>query len=242
MIGVQPVVPVPSDERNDLAAGESMVDETASAAAEAVRLAEQERKQREQRAIQEQLALEESRREEERKQIEEAFAKAREKGFAEGLAEGEREGQVALMEAKERLDKLARELEAKLEAGLAGMEEGAVAIVYEAVCKIIGETVITPAGVAAQVQQLLAREHSCDALTVRLHPVDLELVRGHEGIPPGGGRSINWVEDVSFAAGGCSVEGTSGRLEARLDSQLNRIKEALLAAHRPAVSIGSGAQ
>jgi flagellar assembly protein FliH len=164
------------------------------------------------------------------RELDEAFSAAREQGYQEGYQAGEQAAHEALSEAQSRLEALGAELAAARARLWEEIEPEAVALVFEAICKVFGATIAASDGVAAQLAQVAAMANGARPLRVRLHPHDVELMRQR----PTAGMEIEWVADASLTAGGCIVESQRGSLEARLDQQLADIRSALLAHYRPA--------
>lgn len=171
--------------------------------------------------------------------------KGREEGLAEGRQqaqdtardEAQREAKAQLeQELKTRQDKHAKEQAEKwrsLATALAqqaqGLREQLEAEVTEwtfaAVTRLLGQR--PPEQVAAAVRQVLAEAKLDEPLTVLLHPQDLPAVQGED-----------WPAQVRFAAdehvklGGCRVQSAHQTLDARLEVQLELLREALDAARK----------
>jgi flagellar assembly protein FliH len=160
----------------------------------------------------------------------------RQRGLQEGRAAGREESQQAFAAELARVRSIAGKLSESLAAGIGGMEDLAVAIAFEAVCKILGEAAMTQDGVRAQVRQAAAHAINKEHVVVRLHAADLSALRATGALnailPPG--KAVSWVADDSIELGGCLVETDGGTLDARLETQLERMRIALLAARRQA--------
>ena len=163
----------------------------------------------------------------------------RQRGLQEGRAAGREESQQAFAAELARVRSIAGKLSDALASGIGDMEDLAVAIAFEAVCKVLGETAITLDGVRAQVRQAATHAKNKEGLVVRLHAADLSALRNAGALnailPPG--KAVSWVADDSIELGGCVVETDGGGLDARLETQLERMRTALLAARRQAISI-----
>ena len=163
----------------------------------------------------------------------------RQRGLQEGRAAGREESQQAFASELARVRSIAGRLSDALAAGIGTTEDLAVAIAFEAVCKVLGEAAMTQEGVRAQVRQAATHLKNKERLMVRLHAADLSALRDAGALnvllPPG--KTIAWVADDSIELGGCVVESDGGGLDARLETQLERMRDALLAARRQAASI-----
>jgi len=177
---------------------------------------------------------------------ERGLVEGREAGRAESAARA-RDSQAAAEERLARLDVLAASMEGELARRLAGAEEELLALCHAVVCRILGEQLVTRAGVAHCVAQAVreagGREISDaggkEALAVHVHPRDLELL-GSSGVPGDElpapavlAGAVRWVADERVRLGGCLVRSAEGTLDARLETQLEAL-HALLRGARPA--------
>ncbi|HYD79891.1 MAG TPA: FliH/SctL family protein [Paucimonas sp.] len=179
---------------------------------------------------QRQKAIEEEKREQERQKLEQAYKEEQARGYQDGFNQGDEDARRSFLEAQERLEAITAKLEETLAQGIANIEDMAVAIVFAAVCKILGDAMVTREGVIAQVRQVMARVRERGALLIRLHPTDLELVQERNVFGVGAkSMEITWVADDSLSIGGCVVETAGGEFDARLDMQLEQIRNALAA-------------
>jgi flagellar assembly protein FliH len=163
----------------------------------------------------------------------------RQRGLQEGRAAGQEESRQAFATELARVRSVAGKLSEALASGIGGMEDLAVAIAFEAVCKVLGEAAITAEGMRAQVKQAVACAKNKERLVIRLHAADLSALRDAGALnailPPD--TTVSWVVDSSIELGGCIVETDGGGLDARLETQIERMRDALLAARRQATSI-----
>jgi flagellar assembly protein FliH len=171
---------------------------------------------------------------------ERAADEARVRGHAEGVEQGRAE---ALREAREQGDAATRALAAvatRAEREIEGMHDVIVGIAFEAVCKMLGARALERDAVAAMVREVVARVKQDEAILVRLHPQDCALLRGLAG-DIGGERNfkVELVADEKIALGGCMVETEGGLLDARIETQMERLRAALLEARRPSTGSGS---
>ncbi|NHZ89931.1 hypothetical protein F2P45_13045 [Massilia sp. CCM 8733] len=162
--------------------------------------------------------------------------KARELGRQRGLEEGRQSGAE---EAKKtfgaelaRVRSIADALQQATVSGFKGLEDMAVAIAFEAVCKMMGSAAVTREGIHALVSEAAAHAVSSEKVVVRLHPGDLAALREagalDDALPSG--TLVSWSGDKNVALGGCIVETESGELDARLETQLERLRATLISA------------
>lgn len=160
----------------------------------------------------------------------------RQRGLQEGRTAGAEEARKEFATAVARVHAIAEKLEQLSVVGVPVLEEAAVAIAFEAVCKIIGEAAPARETVLGIVREAASHVHTTQRLTIHLHPADLELLQGTGmdmfSILPGDPGRITWIADQQIDVGGVIVTSDAGDLDARLETQLVRLKAALLAARQ----------
>ncbi|MBE7367192.1 FliH/SctL family protein [Ramlibacter pallidus] len=170
---------------------------------------------------------------------EEGLALGREAAQAEGrkaLEAARAEAIRPLEEKSRRLENAAAALEAQAQAYGAAAEEELVALCYEVLGRLLGQALATPAGLQAQVRQLLATSGRSGEISVHVHPEDLQLVeQARSGdasdASDAGGRRLRYVADDRVALGGCVLRGGgAGEVDARLETILQQCKDAFLGA------------
>jgi len=158
-------------------------------------------------------------------------------GKEAGLLSGDAEGREAYTAGLRQLEDLAQSLNRNVELSLSEAEDMVVSIVFESVCKIVGDALTTKDGVAAVVREAINRTRGKSALVIRVNPFDLELIE--ESAAFGIASEADWRGDDSVTMGGCMIDSEYGTLDARIDVQLNQLKRALLAArHKPVDDLG----
>ncbi|MWL90524.1 FliH/SctL family protein [Cupriavidus sp. SW-Y-13] len=181
---------------------------------------------------------------------EEGFARGQREGLAEAAQQVEQATREAVESAQAEL-RSAREAERqRIDAALAEhaaltrhvleqvqqhvtgamrqIEEQAVAIAYEAVCRIVGDAAVEADAVRTIVTRALAELDGKPALGVRLHPRDLATLQAS---PDGqallqGFAAVSWTADHGVSMGGCMVDSAAGTLDARLEVQLLALGQA----------------
>lgn len=190
----------------------------------------------------------------------EGLARGREEGrrlgVADGMAEAKSRVDAAIREAGEaaerdaarrraladgaveaKLAALARvqaELAGAAEARLAALESDAVELAFAAVCRIVGDDAERHALVRDLVATALRGRGRGRLLRVRVAPADFAALQSTAPTDPRGHEApVEWVADAALGSPGCIVESDSGELDARLETQLARLRELWAAAARP---------
>lgn len=157
---------------------------------------------------------------------------AQQQGYAAGLEQAREEIARQAETQEKRWLTLQQTIEQGLRVSGERIEEEAAAIAFEAVCKLMGEKATEVEGVLAMVRHVLARVRQDDGVSVRLNPAALALLGQEEELPELlGGVRVHWIGDETIKAG-CVIEAAVGQFDARLDLQLERLREALVAAWR----------
>lgn len=168
-----------------------------------------------------------------------AGAKAgRKRGFEEGVKTGQEQGRAATLAEHQshvaRFESLLEHMAQTIPRQLKDGEDDIVALAFTVVCRLLGETAHTRAGIAALLRQAVAGLRAGPLLVVRMHPADLALVRTEPALAalmarlegPGG---VQWRADEDAVLGGCMLESVHGELDARLHTQMVRLRDHLLA-------------
>ena len=153
-------------------------------------------------------------------------------GYAEGLAQGEQAAQAKVAEHLARLAGVMQQLQQARNDMLGGAEDIMVDIAFAAVCRLVGAGIGQRASVLATVQQVLSEFRQHEPLAIYLHPQDLAWVAQamtELGLNP---EQTQLRPDASIKMGGCLVETAVGTLDARLETQLSRLRETLLQVRR----------
>lgn len=166
---------------------------------------------------------------------------AERRGHAEGLKKGEQASEARHAEAMTRLADsidaicaLRGKMESRLADELEALEPLLAGIVFEAVCKVVGEAVATPQGCADVLGALVSREKRGQVVEVRIHPADLQRLQdANESLAlPQQLDGLPLVADESVTAGGCVLGLRGGEVDLRFDRQLqafaDHLKEHLL--------------
>ena len=181
------------------------------------------------------------------------FQGGREEGYQQGLKEGHLDGlaEAQLMAAQAvevRLQQLDRLLSAMPDAILQRLDQSEgemVALCFEVICRVIGDRATNPQVVQGTVQNAI-RQARARLVAVHVHPADLESLRSdpelnawivrrsaQQGVP------VDWIADDRVELGGCILRSPQGSVDARLETQLESVREILsrgvaMSSERPA--------
>lgn len=143
-------------------------------------------------------------------------------GRAEGWAEAIREGQAVVARLERLLEAAARPLEALDAATEQELARLAVVIARRVLAH---ELSIDPARVVQAVQQAArALPAATRELRVRVHPDDLAILREHDIAE----RHWQLLPDPALARGDCQLEAERSRLDARVETRLAAVVDAVL--------------
>lgn len=157
---------------------------------------------------------------------------ARQRGLELGREQGRELGRAEFDEALNAFADLMESARAAFERSIDGIAELGVEVVFEAVAKIVGEMVLDKTATVAIVRDVIHRAKDRTNLIVRVSPRDWSLLKEGraellEGLNVG---NVELLPDDTVEVGGCLLETPSGNLDGRLEVQLARLRDALLAA------------
>jgi flagellar assembly protein FliH len=164
------------------------------------------------------------------------LAQARQQALDAGREQGLQQGRLAAQtEFQQKLDSLRAIIQGAGNAHARYLEEvadEAGEIVFTAVCKILGDGFTNREGAVATVREAVRRSKERGRLLVRVSPEDFELLnaRRRELLEGAVAGEVDLVADPKVKLGGCLLEGASGSLDARLELQLQRLREVLVRA------------
>jgi flagellar assembly protein FliH len=125
------------------------------------------------------------------------------------------------------LDGLIAALPPGIEARLAAAEDDMLALCFEIVCRVLGESVVRPEALRAQLAKAMQELRGRKLAAIHMHPADLALLQeeGRESWASGG---VQWIASTDVELGGCILQSPEGGLDARFETQLNALRESLL--------------
>lgn len=172
--------------------------------------------------------------------LRQGLEQGRERGHAEGVEQGRatlREAEQAQAELQRSLAERVRQLDALLAAvpgqvaqRLEQCEPEMLGLCFDALAEVLGQS--GSEGARALVRQALAQSRARGSITVRVHPRDLEALRGDASLAQAAGpeSQLHWMADERVQLGGCVIVSPEGGLDARLETQLARLAALLSAA------------
>ena len=155
--------------------------------------------------------------------LDEALRKAKEEVSA--MAAKDAEAQAALLSDRlARIDAFATELDRVVQQHLDRLESDAVALAFEAIAQVLGDSEQRCQIAQALVVKAIARLRTTP-IRIRLNGKDLALL---DSLSPSEDlrhrhAGIQWLADARVDCGGCLLDTESGTLDARLDTQLTRL-------------------
>lgn len=179
-------------------------------------------KEKELHAAQERLRAEEQKLDEERNTY-------REKTYEELKHEVESELNDEYDEKSKQIISLVNSLSEKMSTDIEGMEDELISIVFESVCKIIGEKMRESSSVISVVREVMKFSQDRMEMKLRVSNHDYDILQPvKEELSIGVRNRIDIVSDEHVRYGGCILETTAGRIDGRLEQQLNSLMQLLL--------------
>ncbi len=151
-------------------------------------------------------------------------------GYKEGHEEGTEAGNKELANRLDALDQLLKQISENYADDIAGREASVVEVVFAATTKILGTELVKAEGVVAVVRQVIKQVARSNKLIVHLSHKDKNLLVEAQNIS----RRETFDEEVEIIAddhvtsGGCILETGSGSLDARIEVQLQNMRECLM--------------
>jgi len=172
-----------------------------------------------------------------------------------------RQALTDLQAATFRLDALATSLQQAAQEQLCLAEEDQLTLCYSVVARALGETATKPEALLALVRETALQMRQRPLAAVHVHPDDLDLLKqlpetvarleaqwqpinsnaasDETNLAGGSPASVVWVADPEVRLGGCIVASPEGGLDARLEVQLQKLRQALLQARVERTASGS---
>jgi flagellar biosynthesis/type III secretory pathway protein FliH len=124
-----------------------------------------------------------------------------------------------------RLDALVSSAADAVSAWRGQSEEDIVALAHEIACRVVGDSVAQPEHLRSMARHVIRAHGARQVLEVRVNPDDFEHLQASEG------DGWEWIADPSVGAG-VLLRLAQGGLDARVESQLRAMTDALLAQRR----------
>lgn len=156
-----------------------------------------------------------------------AHADAERRGYAAGEEKGERAATELMQAQIDRFKSLASQLNLSKLKVLDDAEDAVVEIAFAAICRVLGGHAASRDTVLGIVREAAAAVRDREQVLVRLHHEDLSLLSDYGDVPE---LDVRLVADQTVRLGGCIVDSSTGSLDARIETQVARLGEALRAA------------
>lgn len=161
--------------------------------------------------------------------------KAREqKSFELGIREGERRLSQQLLQQRHELlqvqNGVLKSLSDSIDQVCQQCERGLIELALSTAYKLVGDIPINADMVRAVMAETIAQAKDGVELNVRLHPEDLALLERDESIVPskdGPRVQVTLQPSLEVSRGGCIVETRLGIIDARRETRLELIKQAV---------------
>lgn len=149
--------------------------------------------------------------------------------YEAGLLQAQEELKATEQAVADDLQKMRRLFEDNLQDHLLQIDELAIEIAFAALTRIVGEQFGNPDFTRAVVTRALQGVRDTQKLTVHLSPGDVATMERHKGELPDPGilSDIDYVADPRVTVGGCLIETDAGVWDARLETQLQRLRDAI---------------
>lgn len=156
--------------------------------------------------------------------IEQARARAEKLGYDEGYRRGTAQARADLEAEWQKLGRLATLLAEAQQQQATHAAELAAEFAYTVTCRVLGPQALVADSVRSAAETVLAQSQHT-ARVLRVHPQDAALLERLLTQHPG----LTVRADPVVTLGGCILEHGDGTLDARLETQLDELKRAVLA-------------
>lgn len=159
--------------------------------------------------------------------LEQLREQARQDGFKRGYAEGK---DLVNEECAELLLTLRGLVQTGTESlnQVLGSNHGLMAsIVFEAVCKIIGDRLVTIEGCKELLTHAIRDIHMDELIAIKVSPLDLSRIEQADSTVSEAFAGLPMEADATIDLGGCVVQLRDGAIDARLETQMSMFAEGL---------------
>lgn len=151
------------------------------------------------------------------------------KGYQDGYQKAVEEVQTQSQKKLAELDQLMALFSDTLDSQVDKVDEYAVEIAFSALGRIVGEQQANAVFTRAVVTEALSAVRGDSKVVVRVSQSDYEVLESIQGDLASGGQFVDFqlVPDPRVSVGGCLIETDNGTWDARLETQLLRLKDAV---------------
>lgn len=169
----------------------------------------------------------------------EARASGREEGYAAGKSAADEELDPVITTMRELIESVRTQRAAAIAAAEPELVRLAMAVAERV---IHGELVTNPAVIVDNVREALTRLVSREVVTLRVNPLDLDMIRTHRDqiVAAGDVEHLRIVEDQRVDRGGVMVETDAGTIDAKVATQLREARRAILSDEE--IALGEAAE
>ncbi|HXT12496.1 MAG TPA: FliH/SctL family protein [Candidatus Angelobacter sp.] len=111
-------------------------------------------------------------------------------------------------------------------------ENALIELALESARKLVAGMPINAKALEAIVREALVQVEDTAQITIQLHPSDLALLQKHRSLvlqTPGGSEPLQFAGSAEVTQGGCLVRTRFGVIDARRETKLDQIREAIAA-------------
>ena len=167
--------------------------------------------------------------------FQEAYKLGQQQGFANGQKEGQAKAQNEAAKLKDNLHQYLAQFEqvlvslpVQLDNYMRNAEDELVALSFAAITKILGESLSSETAIRQLINSLVKQHLTDTEFAVHLHPDDYALLVSVGSISSP--YQFRWVSDSNIKLGGLIIRSSEQSLDARLDFQIEVLKQGLLQA------------
>jgi flagellar biosynthesis/type III secretory pathway protein FliH len=162
------------------------------------------------------------------KELERLRAQAIADGRKEGLKQAQESAERARQEDLKSLQDLMKSLASSVQSLRTHHQSSVADVVFVAVCRILGEAFVDKQVVVRAVKEALAEAGSTGAVSIEVHPRDAgTLTEASSALPLETQCTVKIVANDEVRLGGCRLQTPQGTLDARLEVQLELLKQHL---------------
>lgn len=158
--------------------------------------------------------------------------KTRQEGYEQGFSKGEAAAQQVNQDTLEKLHQVVEQGQAAMARVVKDAEELIGAIVFEAVCKIVGEQLLQKDGCQKIVSRVIQDTLDENILQIKISPKDFEKLQAsrHETETTFAAERLAKLPiqaDSTVELGGCRVELKDGQIDGRIETQFRLFAQSL---------------
>ena len=166
-----------------------------------------------------------------------------ENAYQQGRKDGRAEAVRELSQTVQVLRNAARVYESEKSRAAGAADEQSITLALAIAKKLLGREIATGEAVRSVLRRALAQAPAHQALRARLHPEDLRAIEQSRQLLNKNGEPLPeelvLCADPSVSRGGCVLESSVGQVDARMETQLELIEQALRGLEPQGIDDGS---